>query len=194
MLMPLEIMLNCFYYNTKTFIYIGHSRFFSLDVLMFIWYPPAEDFLGGSDGKESACNVGDLGLIPGSGRFPGEGKGSPLQYSCLKNSMDSRAWQATVLGAAESDMTEWLTLSFSPFFHTPVGPYWLLKWKSSLKLVVKYPLACSFIISLWFFRLVPEYPDTRGLPWRCRGQDSTPSAMGLGLIPGQISHDLTCHD
>ena len=39
---------------------------------------------GGSDGKESACNVGDLGLIPGLGRSPGEGNGNPLQYSCLE--------------------------------------------------------------------------------------------------------------
>ena len=42
-------------------------------------------FLGGSDGKESTCNVGDLGLIPGLGRCPGEGNGNPLQYSCLEN-------------------------------------------------------------------------------------------------------------
>ena len=43
---------------------------------------------GGSDGKQSACNVGDQGLIPGLGRYPGEGKGYPLQYSGLENSMD----------------------------------------------------------------------------------------------------------
>ena len=49
-----------------------------------------------SDGKESTCNVGDQGSIPGSGRFPGEGKGHPLQYSCLENSMDTGAWRATV--------------------------------------------------------------------------------------------------
>ena len=48
-------------------------------------------FLGSSNGKESTCNVGDLGLIPGSGRFPGEGHGNPLQYSCLENSMDRGA-------------------------------------------------------------------------------------------------------
>ena len=49
-------------------------------------------FPGGSDGKASARNVGDPGLIPGSGRSPGEGNGNPLQYSCLENSMDGGAW------------------------------------------------------------------------------------------------------
>ena len=52
--------------------------------------------------KESACNVGDLGSIPGSGRSPGEGNGNPLQYSCLENSMDGGAWWATVHGVAKS--------------------------------------------------------------------------------------------
>ena len=52
--------------------------------------------MNGSDGKESACSVGDLDSIPGLGRFLGEGNGSPLQYSCLKNPMDRGAWQATV--------------------------------------------------------------------------------------------------
>ena len=55
-------------------------------------------FPGGSDGKESACNVGDLGSIPGSGSSPGEGNRNPLQYSCLENSMDRGAWWATVHG------------------------------------------------------------------------------------------------
>ena len=48
--------------------------------------------------KESACNAGDLGSIPGSGRSPGEGNGNPFHYSCLENPMDRRAWQATVHG------------------------------------------------------------------------------------------------
>ena len=56
-------------------------------------------FPGGSDGKESACNVGDSGLIPGSGRCPGEKNGYPLQYSCLENSMDRGTHWATVHGA-----------------------------------------------------------------------------------------------
>ena len=67
------------------------------------------DFLGGLDGKESSCNVGDLGLIPGSGRFPGEANGSPLQYSCPENSVDRTAWKATFHGVAESDMMEQIT-------------------------------------------------------------------------------------
>ena len=46
------------------------------------------DFPGGSDGKASAYNAGDPGLIPGSGRYPGKGNGNPLQYSCLENAMD----------------------------------------------------------------------------------------------------------
>ena len=57
---------------------------------------------GGSDGKESACNAGDLGLILGLGRSPGEGHGHPLQYSCLGNSTDRGTWQATVHGVAKS--------------------------------------------------------------------------------------------
>ena len=50
------------------------------------------DFPGGSDGKASAYNAGDPGLIPGLGRSPGEGNGNPLQYSCLENRTDGKAW------------------------------------------------------------------------------------------------------
>ena len=60
------------------------------------------DFPGGSDDKASAYNAGDLGLIPGSGRSPGEGNGNPLQYSCLENPMDGGVWWATVHGVAKS--------------------------------------------------------------------------------------------
>ena len=59
-------------------------------------------FPGGSDGKESACNAGDLGSVPGSGRSPGEGHGNPLKYSCLENPMDRGAWRATVHGVTMS--------------------------------------------------------------------------------------------
>ena len=59
-------------------------------------------FPGGSNGEESACNAGDLGSIPGSGRSPGEGHGNPLQYPCLENPMDRGAWQATFSGVTKS--------------------------------------------------------------------------------------------
>ena len=69
--------------------------------------------------KESACSVGDLGLIPGLGRSPRKGNGNPLQYSCLENSMDRGAWWATVHGVAKSQT--WLSdLHFhflSPLLH-----------------------------------------------------------------------------
>ena len=68
-------------------------------------------FPGGSDGKESACNARDLGSIPRLGRSSGGGHGHPLQCSCLKNSMDRRAWWATfsTWNCKESDTTEWLS-------------------------------------------------------------------------------------
>ena len=59
---------------------------------------------GGSDGKESACNAGDPGLIPGSGKSPEEGNGYPLLYSSQENSMDREACQATVHGVAKSQI------------------------------------------------------------------------------------------
>ena len=59
-------------------------------------------FPGDANGKESACNVGDMDLIPGWPRSPGEGNGNPLQYSCLGNGMDRGTWRATVHVAAES--------------------------------------------------------------------------------------------
>ena len=60
------------------------------------------DFLGSSDGKEPARNESNTGSTPGSGRSPGEGNGSPLQYSCLENPMDRGAWWTTVHGVTES--------------------------------------------------------------------------------------------
>ena len=58
---------------------------------LVLFQPSLFEFPGSSDGKESACNAGELGLIPGLGRSPGEGNGIPLQYSCLENPMDRGA-------------------------------------------------------------------------------------------------------
>ena len=67
-------------------------------------------FPGGSDGKESACNAGDLSLIPGLGRSPGGGHGNPLQYSCLKNPQGQRSLEGYIpWGHKESYTTEWVS-------------------------------------------------------------------------------------
>ena len=63
---------------------------------------------GGSVVKNPSANAGDMGSVPGSGRYPGWGNGSPLQYSCLDNPMDRGAWWAIVHGVAESNTTKWL--------------------------------------------------------------------------------------
>ena len=77
--------------------------------------------LCGSDGKASAYNAGDLGLIPGLGRSPGEGKGNPLQYSCWENPMDEGAWWAIVHGVAKSQT------GLSNFTKGKIRlPFWLL--------------------------------------------------------------------
>ena len=73
----------------------------------FMILKSTKGFPGGSDSKESTCNVGDLGLNPELGRFPGEWNGNPLQYSCLQNSRNRGAWQAPVHGVAKS--WTWLT-------------------------------------------------------------------------------------
>ena len=59
-------------------------------------------FLGSSNGKESSCNAGDLGSIPGLRKSPGEGNGNPLQYSCLENPIDRGTWRVTVHGVKKS--------------------------------------------------------------------------------------------
>ena len=63
---------------------------------------PWKGFLGGSEGKESACNAGDPGSNPGSGQISWEGNGNPLQCSCLENPRDGGAWWAAVYGVAQS--------------------------------------------------------------------------------------------
>ena len=87
----------------------------------FPWSP------GSSDNKESACNVGDAGLIPGLGRSPREGTDNPLQYSCLENPMDGGVWQATCHGVTKiqtklSDFTFTFTLHCPGLcrFRTPI--------------------------------------------------------------------------
>ena len=65
------------------------------------------DFPGGSGGKASACNVGDLGSIPGLGKSPGGGHGNSLQYSCLENPMDKGTWRTTARSPPVSSLPTW---------------------------------------------------------------------------------------
>ena len=92
-------------------------------------------FPGGSGVKESAYNAGDAtgttGLIPRSGRSPGEGNGTPLQYSCLGNPMDRGACWVTVHGVAESHMTEHLSIV-----------YWIMRYK----LCLSFNSYCQFFL------------------------------------------------
>ena len=76
-------------------------------------------FRGGSDGKESTCNAGDVGLIPRLGRSPGEGHGNPLQYSCLENPCGQRSLVGcSPWGCKELDTTEWLSMRARTHTHT----------------------------------------------------------------------------
>ena len=84
-------------------------------------YPTTSALLGspgGSEGKASACNVGDPSSIPGSGRSPGEGYGNPLHYSCLENPVDGGTWWATVHGITKGHAQP---SSFTSAFLPPLG-------------------------------------------------------------------------
>ena len=97
---------------SSTHIYINHSciiclMYHHLSIICLIYLPAAHlyVYLGGSHSKESACNMGDLGSIPGLVSSPGEGNRYPLRSSCLENPMDTGAWWAIRHGVAESDTT-----------------------------------------------------------------------------------------
>ena len=96
-------------------------------------------FPGGSASKESTCNAGDLGLIPGLGRSPGEGNSHPFQYSCLENPMNRGAWQAAVHGVTKRDTTEQLSLTSLTCHEVMeldaiVFVFWMLSFKPAFSL------------------------------------------------------------
>ena len=114
-------------------------------------------FPGGSEVKASACNAEDLGSVPGSGRYPGEGNSNPLQYSCLENPMDRGAWWATVHGVAKSrtrlsDLT--LTFCFQlisqflRFIHVACSLFFLLL-KSILFIWIYNILYIHLLLNIW---------------------------------------------
>ena len=85
---------------------MAESLLCSPETLRLIGSLPIQGFPGGSVIKNLPANVGDMGLIPWSGRSPGGGNGNPLQYSCLEDPMDRGSWWAAFHGVAELDMTE----------------------------------------------------------------------------------------
>ena len=112
-------------------------------------------FPGGSDGKESARNAGDLSSIPGSGRSPGERNGYAFQYSGLDNSMDRRAWQATVHGV--TTVHNWVTFTLT--FHFIIK---LLIFVTPWTVVHQAPLSMEFSRQEYWSGL--PFPSPRGLP------------------------------
>ena len=127
---------------------------------------------GGSVGKESACSVGDRGLIPGSGRSPGGGNDNPPQYSCLGNPMDKRSLVGTVHGA--TGVGHNLGIKFSPhllkncylFLHFST---WIGKWvvldqslpncsHLSIIFTIFYAQLCYFIRYIIFFFMLTQSP------------------------------------
>ena len=88
---PFQCNLTCF---PDSLIWLLHLPVYSVyfQYAFFFSIPHMLGFPGGSDSKASVCNAGDPGMIPGLGRYPGEGNGSPFQYSCLENPMDGEAW------------------------------------------------------------------------------------------------------
>ena len=119
--------------------------------------PGIEGFPGGSEVKASACNVGDLGLIPGWGRSLREGNGNPLQYSCLENPMDGGAWWATVHGVTKSrtrlsDFT--ITYHYQPRDRTaaPATPALqvnYLQWATWEAPIISHYLSSSWLWMSW---------------------------------------------
>ena len=111
-------------------------------VKKFFWSPSGVwGFPGGSDGRESACRVGDQGLIPGSWRSAEEGNGHPLQYSCLENSTGRGAWWATVHGVAKSQTrlsNSHFQFHFADVWGTVRGPK--IQWGSRVEMANWGPL------------------------------------------------------
>ena len=94
-ILSIELSFIVYHFVSLNYWHLSSPLILSLEYL-------TRDFPGGSVSKESACDAGELGSIPGSGRAPGKGNGNPLQDSCLGNPVDRGAWWATVHGDHES--------------------------------------------------------------------------------------------
>ena len=138
------------------------------------WLIRRSDFPGSSVVKESACNVGDMGLIPGLGRSPAEGNGNPLQYSCLENYMDRGAWWTTVHGVTKS----WIRLTDFHFQGDLVS--FLYEFLSSFFFLYHFVTLTDLIKSL----SISTVQQTYTVPVMCQVQrssetDTVSEASGL---------------
>ena len=145
-------------------------------------------FPGALDGKESACKVGDQGLIPGSGRFHGKGNCNPFQYSCLGNPMDSGAWRATAHGVVKSQT--WLSDQHFQHYIEEFDPEVIMTSLLSNDITV----ICTRLICLKNNLMtvanqsafLSEYRVCYGIPLAIQWLKLLASRAGAeGLIPGQ---------
>ena len=125
------------------------------------------DFASGSDSKESAYNVEDLGLIPGLGRSPGGGNGNPFQYSCLENPMDRGTWQAAVHGIAKSFGHDWAT------YWKVSTAYFIVSSASVRSILFLSSIVPTFawndpLVSLIFLKISLVFPICVSLCWLLR--------------------------
>ena len=125
---PFHFLLSCLESNSdlentvQMWPPLAQNEFLNFDLFFILM-----GFPGGSDSNASACNVKDPGSIPGLERSPGEGNGNPLQYSCLENSMDRGAWQATIHTVAES-WTQLNDFTFTFFILPMLEHYMTMMW------------------------------------------------------------------
>ena len=140
--------------------------FFKFYLIILCWFLLAyAGFPGGSDSKVSVCSAGDPSSIPGLGRAPGEGNGSPLQYSCLENALDGGAWQATVHGVAKSrtrlsDFTFTFTFTFRSYAQQ--WNYWVI-WQLYSYFLKESPYGSP----QWQFTFLKNFIVLKTLTMRC---------------------------
>ena len=128
--------------------------------------PRSPDFPGGSDGNTSVYNVGDLGSIPGLGRFPGEGNDNPLQYSCLENPMDGGAWCRLLSMGSQRVRHDWVTS-----LHSRIAGRFFTVWVIKSILIKMYEV--KLLSRVWLFATPWAVACTRLLrPWDFLGKST----------------------
>ena len=154
-------------------------------------------FSAGSDSKESACSAGDTGSIPGLRRYPGEGNGNPLQYSCLGNPTDRVALWATVHGVPKSrtQLSNWHTQGrgASNLLSDLLKPAKLSK-RSSTDITYNCCLLCGFLVSMRLYKAVTSMCPRRhhvkllqSCPSLCDPMECSPPGSSVhGILQGRI--------